>query len=836
MERKFLAKLLAVSMAVTAVPVLPGIEAGADAKELGITSQKIESGYSDSVKNNRKAGADAPGTNFANVATQPAISYTFDSTEGLELAGEANVSDGVLNLATKETYNETYAKIADISGIDFSDGITLTADVKVTGYKGDWTSIFMLGDGTVGGEGTDATGLYHFSQGFSSVGGSRENTSVEPNWFIGYFGNGIASPYVFDWYNNTDNQNKWDTITVTIDRSEMITYINGVQVQSGTTGYDVLMDVFKVARNNYLGVSYFPADADFQGSLDNVGIYRTVLSAEDVKKLTSTEAKPVETPEPTAPPTADKLDCAGYHTAFSGGYEVTGDGTTVTFDSETYADAIDAWNSPAVIVYSAEAPASHSINYDTLKDAAGFSELLYVRGDWWGEAKIGDVVYNRATFNEGPGTWMARGLPSDWSLFLASNKEGVKGEASAKYEDGKILVKFSVNGVTNLISIPYEKQEGKNIYLSLSGEKCKLSNIAESAFTGITIPSGIATYPVNMPTPTPAPTLPPAGEDNGEGLELDCEGWWTAHTSGMEVTDSGVALTFKNNTYSAAANQWEVPVVVAYTGDEAKVNGAGYDEYAVIRGDAYAWTTKAADANTGAGLAAWNNLGYAFQSNASTFDTWLADNKAGTNCKVQAVKKDGKVIIETTVGSVTSYTTFPVDAGKKVYISLSGEKCKLTNIKTAQYTAINVPGETPSATATPAPSADPSATPAPDATATPDTDKPGTPDPGTTSNPGTQTPGTPETPEEPSKEDNKKKTMKVSGITAKAGKKKVTGTVSVKAAKVKVKVGSKKYKNAKVNGKKFTFTASSKLKKGTKITIKVTKSGYKTVTKSVKVK
>ena len=80
------------------------------------------------------------------------------------------------------------------------------------------------------------------------------------------------------------------------------------------------------------------------------------------------------------------------------------------------------------------------------------------------------------------------------------------------------------------------------------------------------------------------------------------------------------------------------------------------------------------------------------------------------------------------------------------------------------------------------------------------------------------------------------KQMEVSGITAKAGKKKVTGTVSVKAAKVKVKVGSKKYKNAKVNGKKFTFTASSKLKKGTKITIKVTKSGYKTVTKSVKVK
>ncbi len=78
--------------------------------------------------------------------------------------------------------------------------------------------------------------------------------------------------------------------------------------------------------------------------------------------------------------------------------------------------------------------------------------------------------------------------------------------------------------------------------------------------------------------------------------------------------------------------------------------------------------------------------------------------------------------------------------------------------------------------------------------------------------------------------------MKVSDITAKAGKKKVTGKLSVKGTKVTVKIGSKKAKNAKVSGKKFTFTVSSKLKKGTKVTIKVTKSGYKAVTKTVKVK
>ena len=80
-----------------------------------------------------------------------------------------------------------------------------------------------------------------------------------------------------------------------------------------------------------------------------------------------------------------------------------------------------------------------------------------------------------------------------------------------------------------------------------------------------------------------------------------------------------------------------------------------------------------------------------------------------------------------------------------------------------------------------------------------------------------------------------KGTMKVSGVKAKKGSTKVSGKVSVKKATVKVKVGKKKYKKAKVSGKKFTFKCAA-LKKGTKVKIKVTKKNYTTVTKTVKVK
>jgi hypothetical protein len=80
-----------------------------------------------------------------------------------------------------------------------------------------------------------------------------------------------------------------------------------------------------------------------------------------------------------------------------------------------------------------------------------------------------------------------------------------------------------------------------------------------------------------------------------------------------------------------------------------------------------------------------------------------------------------------------------------------------------------------------------------------------------------------------------KGTMTVKKVTAKKGAKKITGTVSVKKATVKVKVGKKAYKKAKVSGKKFTLKVA-KLKKGTKVVVKATKKNYKAATKSVKVK
>ncbi len=578
-----------------------------------------------------------PGTDFSKITTQPVVKYTFDNAEGIELAGEANVADGVLNLATKESDDVTYAKFSDLSTFDFSNGITLTTDVKVTGYKSDWTPIFMLGDGTLGGEGNDATGLYHLSQGFSSVGGSRASVTDTADWFIGYFGSGIATPYKWDWYNETSNRNRWDTITVTINNNKMSTYIDGQLVQSAEGDYTKVLDAIKVAKNNYLGASYWKADGYFQGSLDNVGIYNTVLSADDISKLTSTKGENVviTTPKPLAPypvvlPTPELLP------------------TPEPLPTASPADE-NATPEPTPV-----------LEPETITGVA-----------WWDAAN----------------------------------------ERSRDYV-------LSGEGTMDLY-VTFESTSDSNGY---------------GAFN----------------------------------VEL--------------VSDGNRYITTGSDT-----NAW--------TGEQGTgtVSCPNLTNSTIIPGHVYRITIKRTNYD-------FSIIYYDLTDNKEYCSMEIKDTNQAVDVNIHVMAQVGKYIVSQKASDVTA----------------------------------------PSASATPAPSADPSASPDPSATAEPgSTEAPGTTDPGT--NPGDKDPGTDNPAENPSDDDDKKdnetkKTVKVSGITAKAGKKKVTGKLSVKGTKVTVKIGSKKAKNAKVNGKKFTFTALSKLKKGTKVTIKVTKSGYKAVTKTVKVK
>lgn len=218
-----------------------------------------------------------PTIDFSAIEQQPIVKCTFDDASEVGLVGDAKIENGILSLAKNtSSFGESYAILPDLTGYDFSEGITLTADILVHKYATDWTSIFMLGDGEVGA-GCE-TLAYHFTQGFNSVTDDANNEKT------GYFGSEIDRPYSWDFFNQNTNQNTWYTIAVTITEDEMSTYINGELVQFARDDFETIMDSFKMATGNYLGASYY-ADPDFCGKMDNVGIYNTCLSEDAVYSL-----------------------------------------------------------------------------------------------------------------------------------------------------------------------------------------------------------------------------------------------------------------------------------------------------------------------------------------------------------------------------------------------------------------------------------------------------------------------------------------------------------------------------------------------------------------------
>ena len=164
--------------------------------------------------------------------------------------------------------------------------------------------------------------------------------------------------------------------------------------------------------------------------------------------------------------------------------------------------------------------------------------------------------------------------------------------------------------------------------------------------------------------------------------ELDCSGWWTAHTDGIEITADGVEVTFTSTTYEDAANNWNAPIYVVYTSADASIKEAGtegYTEYFVCRADMYGWLG-AANTNDGMGD------GFTWERTAEPdWDNWLTNLKAGVSGSLKATKGNGNVTVVFTVNGATSTTVIPTDSDK-VYVALSGEMCKLTNIKLVDNT------------------------------------------------------------------------------------------------------------------------------------------------------
>ena len=281
------------------------------------------------------------------------------------------------------------------------------------------------------------------------------------------------------------------------------------------------------------------------------------------------------------------------------------------------------------------------------------------------------VVYTSAdgkVNGEGYHEILAEATMAEW---LAGFDTGVDATLQAIKVKDNVIVKLEVNGSVSLLTLTKDDgiPESGEVYIAVgSGESCVISKVEAN--------ESIATVE----------------EKTVDGFDYDGT-WWVNHMAGIAIANGGTEISFKSTTHQDAVDDkgnevnYFVPLYVAYTANEPKVNGEGYVEYFVGRSDAWGWhIVNNVEINPATGLGVSD--GYTWEAAASENDpewaNWPKDCKAGITGTLTATQFNGNVTVEFDVNGAHTKVGFPTDA-ETVYISLFGQQCNIEEVKVTNY-------------------------------------------------------------------------------------------------------------------------------------------------------
>lgn len=222
---------------------------------------------------------------FRNVA--PVIHLPFDSEEEVTLHGKAAITKDPDNSSNKallvdstgggKNGNYAIAK-SDISKYDFSDGVTISLNVRPNANSSDWNYLFALGQ-------TKSDGSFNYCDGtigfIARHGDPYEAHFPGDGWADG---NQVNSDYNF--FGNAANAGKWHRITYVYSNSEICIYVDGILTcrwGEGTIG-----SVLKALNKGHFVIGAGASEDElenFGGYIDDVYIYNLALDAQAVKNI-----------------------------------------------------------------------------------------------------------------------------------------------------------------------------------------------------------------------------------------------------------------------------------------------------------------------------------------------------------------------------------------------------------------------------------------------------------------------------------------------------------------------------------------------------------------------
>jgi hypothetical protein len=403
----------------------------------------------------------------------------------------------------------------------------------------------------------------------------------------------------------------WHYVALQLLSNGYTLYVDGIKEaeqtlvseRSTSFSYQTLLNHLTTAPYFYLAAG--SETALVESWFDDINFYTNSLTSKEITRpkkglfaSTTTETFEYIVGDPIT--SVGSADCsAGWWTTFSNYYRIP-ENASMKFEFINHTSGVNNWNNWNLCVAT-----------DAERDGAGYDEYFVIRSDLYGWGGS----YNAEN-------WSSEGY-DDWDLFR-QNMEGATVDVTL-VRSGSLV---TVTAVANCLSGKVYKEtfkatcgDGTDViraffivdgsYLEFVPDACQIMSNVEVA----------------------TPSIGSA----------DCSaGWWTTFSDYFEIpANHTLTLNFINHT--SGVNNWNNWNLCVAT--DAERDGAGYDEYFVIRSDLYGWGGSYNASN-------WSSEGYGdwdlFRQNMEGADVTITITRKNEMVYVTAVATctDGTVYTE----------------------------------------------------------------------------------------------------------------------------------------------------------------------------------------------
>ncbi len=239
---------------------------------------------------------------------------------------------------------------------------------------------------------------------------------------------------------------------------------------------------------------------------------------------------------------------------------------------------------------------------------------------------------------------------------------GIDYEGQAVKVKDHVLIKLTNKYQTSVITIAL-KDSSRYTYLSLTGKKCKFSNVEFNKSK-----EKVNDYYI----PRIAEELSYKTGPIGDIPNIQVDGWCSAVSEAIAVTN-GMSISFHSKSLATARLIWHCPYIKLFYYDENLPQGKNYKEIVLIRIDGENWEdNKYAD----------NSISISQNENFEGWSAWKALNKTGFDCHFSIKQSGNKITVYTENGGIAiKSTSLLKETPKQIFAALTGDQCVITNIK-----------------------------------------------------------------------------------------------------------------------------------------------------------